>query len=97
MNAVAVPLELALAGELTIYSANDLRNLLVTALDQARDVRIDLGEVSDIDTAGLQLLLVARRELTQQGHRLLLQGHHSHLTDLLTLYQLLPDTPPDEP
>jgi anti-anti-sigma factor len=97
MNAVAVPLELALAGELTIYSANDLRNLLVTALDQARDVRIDLGEVSDIDTAGLQLLLVARRELTQQGHRLLLQGHHSHLTYLLTLYQLLPDTPPDEP
>ncbi len=82
------PAQLALSGELTIYCAHELRTLLLQALGLEQSVCIDLSEVSDIDTAGLQLLLLARRELEAKGHRLGLQGYGSHLESLLKLYQL---------
>jgi anti-anti-sigma factor len=87
-EADAKPAQLALSGELTIYCANELRDLLSQALSLNRDVCVDLGDVSDIDTAGLQLLLVARRELEAKGHRLGLQGYGGPLTNLLKLYRL---------
>ncbi|MGI9211665.1 MAG: STAS domain-containing protein [Methylococcaceae bacterium] len=80
--------QLALSGELTIYCAHELRTLLLTALGMNQDVCIDLGEVSDIDTAGLQLLLISRRELEENSHRLLIHNCPTHLTGLLKLYQL---------
>ncbi|MBB5213437.1 STAS domain-containing protein [Parapusillimonas granuli] len=51
-------------GQLTIYDAGVLKTRLQAALEQAGDggLELDLDQVSEIDTAGLQLLLLARRE-----------------------------------
>ncbi|XVV16008.1 STAS domain-containing protein [Actinoplanes sp. CA-131856] len=48
--------------ELTIMTAAEHKERLVAALADGEGVRIDLSPVGDIDTAGLQLLLLARRE-----------------------------------
>lgn len=56
---------LRLDGELSIYRAAELKPLLLAALDGvAADApaRFDLSEVTEIDTSGVQLLLLARRE-----------------------------------
>lgn len=52
-------------GELTIYTAAELKEK-ITKLLTAEAVEIDLGQVSEIDSAGLQLLLLAQRECAKQ-------------------------------
>lgn len=47
---------------MTIYAAAALKARIAAALDAASDgLRLDLSRVTEIDTAGLQLLLMARR------------------------------------
>jgi len=53
-------------GEMTIYNAAALKNGLFPA-NAAGPRCIDLAEVSDFDTAGLQLLLMAERECVARG------------------------------
>jgi len=58
------PQRLMLDGPLTVYHAGALTTRLQAALRQADGERLelDLTQVSEIDTAGLQLLLLAQRE-----------------------------------
>ena len=49
-----------IAGELTICRAAELKPVLLPG--GSGPVEIDLAEVTEIDTAGVQLLLLARRE-----------------------------------
>lgn len=61
---------LRLDGELSIYRAAELKPLMLGALSAvggAAQTRFDLSEVSEIDTAGVQLLLLARREAAACG------------------------------
>jgi anti-anti-sigma regulatory factor len=49
---------LTLVGEATIYNAKDLQEQLHAAVKKKRSVRtIDLSQITELDTAGLQLLL----------------------------------------
>jgi anti-anti-sigma factor len=58
---------LPLDGELTIYRAAELKPLLLQRPDGDAALALDLSQVSEIDTAGVQLLLLARREAALQG------------------------------
>lgn len=51
-----------LDGELTIYRAAELKDVLVEALGCHPRLAIDLSGVAEIDTAGVQLLLLATRQ-----------------------------------
>jgi anti-anti-sigma factor len=53
---------LAVRGELTIYHAAEAAQ----QLRGYRDLLVDLSEVSEMDAAGLQLLLAARRDANLQ-------------------------------
>jgi anti-anti-sigma factor len=50
----------AIAGEMTIYRAAELKPLVVDAV-HAGVAAIDVSAVTEIDSAGVQLLLLARR------------------------------------
>jgi anti-sigma B factor antagonist len=58
---------LTLGDELTIVTAAQTRDRIAPYLAAATDLELDLSEVTDVDTAGLQLLLVARREAERHG------------------------------
>ena len=61
----------ALGNEVTIAQAAALRETLLAALAKApHELRLDLTEVADFDSAGVQLLLATRQSLTQAGARL---------------------------
>lgn len=66
---VAMPTVLRLAGEMTIYQAAEQKQELVQALAEAGSglLEIDLSAVSEIDVAGLQLLLAARNACERRG------------------------------
>ena len=51
-----------ISGEMTIYQAAALRQELLDIVGQCGNVTLDLSHVTEMDTAGLQLLLACQRE-----------------------------------
>ena len=51
----------ALAGELTIYTVQEIKAALGEAMAKSNELEVDLAGVTEIDTAGLQLMLIAKR------------------------------------
>ncbi len=76
-----------LSGSLTIYDVGELQTQLTEACSMDQPMIVDLGGVTDIDTAGLQWLIALRRTL---GEQLALQNHSQTVIELLDLYQLAP-------
>jgi len=59
---------LRIEGEMTIYSAAALAQAITAAITGATGgPRLDLSQVTEIDTAGLQILLLARRLARPRG------------------------------
>ncbi|UQU67902.1 STAS domain-containing protein [Couchioplanes caeruleus] len=56
------PRRLAVDGELTVLTAAAQKERLIGALQTSSGLRVDLSGVDEVDTAGLQVLLLARRE-----------------------------------
>jgi anti-anti-sigma factor len=73
------------AGEFNIYGAVDFRDALLRAITMSGDLEIDLAAVSEMDAAGLQLLLVARREADASGKRLTLTGAGAAVLEVMQL------------
>lgn len=63
---------LCIEGEMTIYQATELKQSLLAFLEQGDELEIDLSAVTEIDTAGVQLLIAAGKtaEARQKGLRL---------------------------
>lgn len=74
-------------GEMTIYHASSLKERLVGALGGGTDPspRLDLSRVTEIDTAGLQLILMARRLARARGRSLAVVEASPPVADLLRL------------
>lgn len=75
-------------GELTIFMAADLRQQLLDALAGGGDVDVDLYDVSEIDCAGVQLMISAQREAALLDKRLTFKGHSQAVVELLGLCNL---------
>lgn len=82
---------LRLDGELTIYRAAELKTALLLALGRAADTLVlDLSGVSEIDSAGLQLLLLLRAESAAAGRRLQLAAPSEAVQELVALLDVAP-------
>ncbi|WP_422010582.1 STAS domain-containing protein [Roseateles sp.] len=81
---------LSIVGELTIYRALELKPLIVDEVRQRAAPCIDLSAVEEIDTAGLQLLLLAQREAQARGVALRLLSPSAAVRDALELLWLSP-------
>jgi len=66
---------LVLDTDLTVYHAEAQKGALLAALDDANQLELDLSMVGDIDTAGLQLLILIKREAHEQGKTVALTRH----------------------
>ena len=52
---------MALGEELTIYTVAEIKATLSEAFEVSSEIEIDLSRVCEIDTAGLQFMLIAKR------------------------------------
>jgi anti-anti-sigma factor len=69
------PLMLELQGPLTIAAAAERREQLLARLpDAEQELVLDMAGVEAFDSAGVQLLLSARRSLQERGATLTLRG-----------------------
>lgn len=74
---------LVLETDLTIYNAAEHKRALLDALGQAKVVELDLARVGEIDSAGLQVLLLAKRESLAAGRDLRIVAHSPAVQELL--------------
>jgi len=76
---------LHIEGDMTIYTAANMKNELMTHMDQPSEREIDLSEVSEMDSAGLQILILAKREAEKHGTSLRLIGLSRAVLDVLDM------------
>jgi len=81
--------QIVINGELTIYTASEWRDRLINELAGNDDIRLDLAEVSEIDSAGLQLLLAVQRQAAGEGRQLHFGQCSSIVRALLDFAQLM--------
>lgn len=87
-TAVAAPVRLTWSGPVTIYEAVQLQQELMAALQPPRELELDLRAVDEIDTAGIQLLVLAQREAHIAGRRCEVVAASAPVREALDLYGL---------
>lgn len=84
----AAPATTAITGEFTIFTALECKAQLlaaITATPDGGELDIDLSDVCEIDSAGLQLMLLAKREAAASGRQLRFVRHSDAVLDLIDL------------
>ena len=79
---------LQLEGEMTIYTAFEMKAQLMRHLAKAKELEVDLSQVTEIDSAGLQLLILLKRETAARGAILRLIAHSTPVTDVIDTLNL---------
>ncbi|MFC4159559.1 STAS domain-containing protein [Chitinimonas lacunae] len=80
--------QLRIDGPLTIYEANESKAHLLQELGLAREMEVDLAGVSEFDTAGVQLLLLLKREAARHGKAIGFHGHSRAVLQVIDLYNM---------
>lgn len=74
-----------LPAQLIINHVETLYHQLIKLLSSGEDVLLDISEVEKTDTAGLQLLCVIQKSLTETDNTIAWQGHSEALSDTAKL------------
>ena len=79
---------LAIEGELTIFTAAQQKPKLLKFLNKGKQLEVNLAGVTEIDTAGLQLLILIKREAARAGKVLSFVMHSNVVLETLELANL---------
>ncbi|WP_286757768.1 STAS domain-containing protein [Ralstonia sp. RL] len=79
---------LRIEGEMTIYQAAELKQTLASALRQGEALEIDLSAVGEIDAAGIQLLIAAKKSAQAAGKELRLVAHSDAVVEAFELLDI---------
>lgn len=79
---------IVLENEMTIYNALALKQQLMLALEDCVALELDLSQVSEIDTAGLQLLILVKREAARNLKNLSIVAHNPVIRQALDFCNL---------
>ena len=79
---------LCIEGEMTIYRAMELKEFLFPAARKVNISALDLSAVTEIDTAGVQLLLLAQHAAIGAGQPFEIRSPSAAALEVLTLLGL---------
>lgn len=85
------PRRVSLEGELSIYRAAELKPHLLEQLERADSLELDLANVAELDTAGVQLLVMVKREGARTNKPVRLVGHSDAVIEVFELANLGPE------
>jgi len=74
--------------DLTIYNAAVLKGQLLEALAVVEQLDLDLSQVAEVDTAGIQLLILVKQEATRLGKALRIVQHSPAVREVIDFYNL---------
>lgn len=79
---------LTLSGELTIYTAAETKRKLFSYWDKELEVELDLSEVTEIDGAGMQILMQLKHEAVECRKPICYTNHSQPVLDVMELLKL---------
>lgn len=79
---------LVLEGVVSIYIVQELKERLLAGVRDNPVLQLDLSQVTELDSAGLQLLYLAKREAIKQGHMLHIVAHSDAVREVFDLCNL---------
>lgn len=82
------PAIVAIEGEMNIYRAAELKDALLKGLESAGSLEVDLSGVEEIDTSGLQLLMLAKLEAARCEKTMTLIAKSRAAQALIDLYNM---------
>jgi anti-anti-sigma factor len=75
-------------GEITLDRAAELKQTLLSPLASAGELEVDLSKVTELDSAGVQLMLLAQRTAAAKGVELRYVAHSAPVMQVLRLLGL---------
>ncbi|MGZ5050983.1 MAG: STAS domain-containing protein [Methylobacter sp.] len=82
-------MHLSIKDDMTIYNAESLKETLLAFFHPGtRELHLDLSAVAEIDSAGVQLLLLLKAEAQKRGFTLKLLGHSEAVVEVFELLKL---------
>ncbi len=82
-------LRISLDGEMTIYRAADLKVAVLEALRKTQVLEVDLSGVTELDTAGLQVLMLAKQTAAAEQRELRLLQHSPAVVEIFEMLDLV--------
>jgi anti-sigma B factor antagonist len=80
--------QLTIVDDMTIYNATAQKQLLTEALSRCDQLELDLSGVSEMDTAGFQLLVLVKREATRMGKSALIVAHSPVVSEVVDFFNM---------
>lgn len=74
---------LAIVEDLTIYNAQQQKQVLLEALAATNELELNLSQVSEMDTAGLQLLILLKKEAQRTGKQVRIVAHSQAVSSVI--------------
>lgn len=84
------PSVLFIEGEMNIYRAEELKQTLLASVEKAPVLEVNLAAVTELDTAGVQLLMQARESAQTRKSELRLVAHSPAVVEVFELINLWP-------
>lgn len=78
----------AFTEDFTIYRVAELKPVLLAVIQEGARIELDLSGVEHIDSAGCQLLILAKREANAAGKTLAIVAHSPAVQSLIEFYNL---------
>lgn len=83
-----VSTRISIVEEMTIYNAAVLKQRLTDALSSHDELEIDLSAVAEIDTSGIQLLILLKREAMRLGKAARIVAHSPAVHEVVDFFNL---------
>lgn len=74
---------LAITEDLTIYLALEQKQTLLDALSGTDELELNLSQVGEMDTAGLQLLVLLKKEAQRAGKQVRIVAHSRAVSSVI--------------
>lgn len=74
---------LSITEDLTIYHALEQKQALLDALAASSELELNLAQVAEMDTAGLQLLILLKKEAQRAGKRVRIVAHSQAVSSVI--------------
>ena len=78
----------AIEGEMTIFRAEELKEAILPVITNNQEIEIDLSRITEIDAAGLVLMISIKLEAWQQKKVLHFVGHSGVVTTAVDICDL---------
>ncbi len=74
--------------DMTIYHAESLKAALMRGIERSTLLELDLSQVTEIDSAGIQLLMLAKRESQSRAKTLSITAHSPAVHELIDFFNI---------